>query len=70
MSKPININQLEEYFNSIDLDAFNGIKIENYIIDNVQKMVSAHIQYLRSNKGNKAFQPYYERLVTLYNKIR
>ena len=35
----------------------------------LRKTVDAHMRYLKANKGNKLFKPYYNRLVIIYQKL-
>lgn len=35
------------------------------VVTNVPKMIDSHIKVLRSNPGNRAFMPYYDRLMLL-----
>jgi len=35
------------------------------VVTNVPKMIDSHIKILRSNPGNIAFMPYYDRLLML-----
>lgn len=37
-------------------------------IPDLQKCIKSHIMYLKSNKGNKGYMPYYERLMEIYKK--
>lgn len=66
----IRVGQLEDFFKSIDLSKYDGIIVETWTVANVAKMVHSHILFLRSNKGNQCFRPYYDRLVKLYNAIK
>tara|TARA_R110002051_G_C8557357_1_gene473645 strand:+ start:340 stop:579 length:240 start_codon:yes stop_codon:yes gene_type:complete len=36
-------------------------------INDVKQFASVHIQYLRSNSGNKRYLPYFDRLNKVYN---
>lgn len=65
----MNIKQLEQYFNSIELSESPIELKQGETIINVKKYIDANLSYLKSNPGNKAFTPYYERLIQLKNKL-
>lgn len=47
------------------------IKISKHeTIENVDKFIEGHINYLRHNNGNMAFSPYYTRLQKLYKLLK
>jgi len=35
-----------------------------------EKMIKNHIAILKTNSGNKVFQPYYDRLLELHNLLK
>lgn len=51
------------------LEIPNQLTIGAKVINNVQKTIDSHIKYLESNKGNKAFMPYWHNLLEIYNFI-
>lgn len=56
------LSEIKERLGEID---FSNIKQPNKhekIVD-AEKFVNSHIHYLESNSGNKAFKPYYDRLL-------
>lgn len=60
-----NITELENYFNSVELPKL-PIKVNSYsAIINVTGFIQSHIEFLKSNNGNKIFRPYYDRLIEL-----
>lgn len=64
----MNINQLEEYFNSIDL--LESIQLDQCtFVGNVKQLIDSNLLYLRSHPGNKRFMPYYNQLLQLKDKI-
>lgn len=64
------LNELETFFNSVDLPT-EPIKLNQCttIID-VQKFVRINLMTLKAQKGNKAFMPYYHSLVELYKILK
>lgn len=64
----MNINQLEKYFNSIDLPN-KLILNECEDIKDVPKFVKTHISYLKGNSGNKRYKAYYDRLIKVYKYL-
>ncbi len=64
-----NLQDLENYFNGIDLKQYNGIKLGTFIIEDVELFVKTHILTLKHNSGKRTFLPYFERLLTLYRQI-
>lgn len=35
----------------------------------VEKCITSHLGYLNSNTGNKAYMPYYSRLIKIYERV-
>lgn len=62
------ILELETYFNSVELPKEMRVSNFEYIHD-VKKFVESHLSYLKHNPGNKLFEPYYNRLIELKNKL-
>jgi len=65
MDKPKNLKELKQrlqpFANMDNQIRFN----EESTITNVGKMIGSHIECLEANPGNRAYMPYYERLVML-----
>lgn len=62
------LNKLKEYFSSIELP--KELQLNNCtFIKDVHYMIDSHIAILESNRNNKIFIPYYNRLIELYEKI-
>lgn len=65
MLEEINIFFTENNFDNVE------VKIDNCTtIKNVKKFAETHINFLKNNPKNKAFLPYYERLVKCYKKLK
>jgi len=58
--------ELQTFFNSIELPT-EPIKLNKAetIID-CKKFVDSHLKYLKGQKGNRLYLPYYDRLLKLY----
>ena len=39
-------------------------------IEDLKKFVKSHVGFLKGNKGNRLFLPYYDRLNYVYNKLK
>lgn len=65
--------QLEDYFNTIDLEVYNGTKINNFTkLINARKFVNSHLDFLKYNKiekRNKTYELHLERLIEFKNTI-
>jgi len=61
------IKEIEDYFNNQDFSNKPVSIKESEVINDIELFVKTHIQYLKHNKGNKRFLPYYNRLLLLYN---
>lgn len=58
------VKSLREYFASIELPTC--LKMSQWWqIDNVEKFVNAHLDYIEHNNGNMLFLNYYNRLLEL-----
>lgn len=58
------ILDLEDFFENCDNQV---VKVDKCtIIEDFDAFWRTHIQYLKRNKGNKLFLPYYDRLLTVY----
>ncbi|QQV91460.1 hypothetical protein M1M25_gp029 [Tenacibaculum phage Gundel_1] len=62
----MNLKQLIEFFDSQELTEEPITLNQATIICNQKNFVKSHINYLKANTGNKAFEPYYSRLIELY----
>ena len=64
------LNELEAFFDSIDLpDDLIKLNQAETIID-CKKFVKSHLECLKGQKGNKAYLPYYNRLIQLYKILK
>jgi len=61
------INDIIDFFSKNEIPK-TGLKISNcqYIVDQ-KSMYDSHILYCLNNPKNRAYLPYYERLLFLYN---
>ena len=57
------LDQIKEALGDIDLANCNTRLSPCEVIEDVQLFLSSHINYLESNSGNKAYLPYYNRLL-------
>ena len=62
LTKPRNLSDIES-----SIDRFRSIKhtvtvSKDIVIIDMNLFISSHISYLRANKGNLAYMPYFERL--------
>jgi hypothetical protein len=65
----IKLSELEEFFSKIDLPT--EIRLNNWTtITDVPKCINSHIETLKNNPGNKAFMPYYIRLLHIYSILK
>jgi hypothetical protein len=60
----MSLPDIEQFFNSVSLP--KEVKLSKFetIID-VKKFVRSHLEVLKSNSGNVAYMPFYERLLKL-----
>lgn len=65
---PMSIDELEKELKSMTLYPVR-LSIECDVVD-TRSFVDLHLKYLRSNPGNPAYLPYYERLVEYYNLLK
>ena len=62
--------ELEAFFDSVDLPD-EPIKLnEAETIIDCKKFVKSHLEYLKGQKGNKVYLPYYNRLIQLYKILK
>lgn len=69
MAKKCNINDLVEYFNSIDIPESLQLNDCTYIFD-LNKCINSNIQYLMWHPGNKTYMPYFTQLVEIKEKLQ
>ena len=66
-----NIIDIEKFFNTYDFGKCNSIKLsEAEVIVDLQKFVKTNIHLLKSNKGNKTYIPYWNRLFKAYTILK
>lgn len=63
----MNIKKIIEVYNTLDgkEDSIQISKCEK--VENPKKTLKSHIIFLKSNSGNKRFNPYFERCVKIVN---
>jgi hypothetical protein len=64
------LNELEAFFNSIDLPTEPINLNEAETITDCKKFVDSHLKYLKGQKGNRLYLPYYDRLIKLYKILK
>jgi len=62
--------ELESFFDSVDLPTEPINLNEAETITDCKKFVKSHLEYLKGQKGNKAYLPYYNRLIQLYKILK
>ena len=63
------LRDIEEYFNSCSLPY--SLQINSFIFTpDLRRTINGYIYILKSNPGNPAFLPYYQNLMTIYEKIK
>lgn len=65
-----NLNQLIAFFRDYEYREDVVVLDQCTKVLNSRKFVKSHLNALISNKGNKTFTPYYDRLVAFYNVVR
>lgn len=55
------IDELEEFFATAEIKWLSDCER----IKAANKFIKSHLEYLKSNSGNKAYMPYYDRLVKI-----
>lgn len=63
------LEDLEQFFNGIELSQYNGIKLDAFVIDDAELFVKTHLLVLKNNSGKRTFLPYFERLLALHRQI-
>jgi hypothetical protein len=64
------IDEIRAFFEGRELPKGSIILTSGERVIDVGKMVESHIETLTTNKGNRAFLPYYNRLLTIVNHIK
>lgn len=66
----MNLSQIEDFFNKNGIP--NGpIRLNVCEVWNEpKKLVSSHIVILKANSGNKAYMPYYNRLIKIVEYVK
>ena len=59
------IQELKNYFDSINIDSIQIDFPNNQKIIDVQKFINSHISYCTNNINRNVYKPYYERLIML-----
>ncbi len=69
MNNEPTIQELEDFFNNIELPKENIVMSPSWTIDDAELFVSSSIAAIKHYKGKQAFRPYYIRLIELKNKL-
>lgn len=63
------LSALKDFFNSVEQWP-ESIRFDACSTTNeVQKTVESHIMMIENNLGKEKFEPYYDRLMQVYNKL-
>ena len=62
------LEELESYFASAELPEY--IQLDNFIQVETKTMVESHINFLKGNPKNRAYKPYFERLMKIYLQVK
>ena len=63
------LEELEAYFASAELPEY--IELEGGVLQiKTKKAIESHIRYLKGNPKNRAYKPYFERLVKIYLQVK
>jgi hypothetical protein len=63
------LEELEAYFASAELPEY--IELEGGVLQiETKTAVESHIRYLKGNPKNRAYKPYFERLVKIYLQVK
>jgi len=63
MDKPKNFKELKKRLQPF-MGMDNQVRLNNEsMITNVGKMIDSHVRMLEANSGNRAYMPYYDRLI-------
>ena len=63
------LSEIKEYLEKYEVPTQLQLNESTFIKD-TNKFIETHISYLESNKGQKCFRPYYDRLLMFYNKVK
>ncbi len=66
----MNISEIRAYFEGVELPEGSIELSSGELVIDIRKMIESHLEYLTENKGNKAFLPYYNRIITVINHIK
>ena len=59
-----------EFFENYDFKN-NELELNHFTkITNLKKFTDTHISYLKANSGKKLFLPYFDRLKSVYKKLK
>ncbi len=63
------LNQIESSIQRFRTISQEVIVSKDLVITDMEKFIATHISYLRSNKGNMAYMPYYSRLLRVFEYL-
>lgn len=67
----MNLQELETAFSQIDLSKFNNTRLDKCtLILDANKFVEVNLLTLKNGSKNRAYLPYWNRLINFYNLIK
>lgn len=67
----MNLQELETAFSQIDLSKFNNTRLDKCtLILDANKFVEVNLLTLKNGSKNRAYLPYWNRLINFYNIIK
>lgn len=67
----MNLQELETAFSKIDLSKFDNTRLDKCtLILDANKFVDTNISTLKNGSKNRAYLPYWNRLINFYNLIK
>lgn len=67
----MNLQELETAFSKIDLSKFDNTRIDKCtLILDAKKFVEVNLLTLKNGSKNRAYLPYWNRLINFYNLIK
>lgn len=67
----MNLQELETAFSKIDLSKFDGTRLDKCtLILDAKKFVEVNLLTLKNGSKNRAYLPYWNRLINFYNLIK
>ena len=67
----MNLTELENAFSKIDLSKYDNTRLDKCtVIFNAKKFVEVNLLTLKNGSKNRAYLPYWNRLINFYNIIK